>query len=118
MTTERAATRVRTLLRGVITYNHGNTSVDCLVRDVSSVGARIEVSAAVVLPDEFDLCVPLKAQQYRAHLAWRRNDEVGVSFVGAVAEPNDKADLSRRLEALELKMQRVQLAVSELTARL
>jgi hypothetical protein len=55
---------------------------DCLVRDISTHGARLEFLTTVALPDRFELAVE-KARTLRVcRVAWRTNTQVGVEFQG------------------------------------
>lgn len=104
MTDERrSAQRARSLLKGQIRFNHGMSTLDCVVRNISGTGARLCVSASVTLPEEFELYIAQKDQRFQARLRWRRADEIGCSFDVASAsgtEP-DKTDLATRIQALE-----------------
>jgi hypothetical protein len=80
MSEHRKETRQRVFLKGRIVFNNGSSSFDCLVRDMSSSGARLVMSDATTLPDAFDLYIPQKDRTYRATLRWRREDGIGVTF--------------------------------------
>ncbi|MGH1587041.1 PilZ domain-containing protein [Methylobacterium sp. P5_C11] len=80
MSEHRRETRQRVFLKGRIVFNNGSSSFDCLVRDMSSSGARLVMSDATTLPDAFDLYIPQKDRTYRATLRWRREDGIGVTF--------------------------------------
>jgi hypothetical protein len=55
---------------------------DCLVRDISTLGARLEFPTTASLPDRFELTLE-KARTIRAcRVAWRTNTLVGVEFQG------------------------------------
>ena len=51
----------------------------CRVRDVTSLGARLEFPEAPVLPTDFNLTFDAKTLRL-CRLKWRIADEVGVSF--------------------------------------
>jgi PilZ domain-containing protein len=58
---------------------------DCALIDVSQGGARIAVLAADMVPDEFLLAFSPKSDVTRkCRVAWRKDDEVGVTFLKAV----------------------------------
>ena len=76
----RKEVRLRTFLKGRIVFNNGNATMDCLVRDLSGIGARLALSETAALPDAFDLAIPAKDKVYKATLRWRRSDGVGVAF--------------------------------------
>ena len=85
----RASSRQRTVLRGCVSYNNRSAAADCLVRDVSSRGARLELSENVVIPDLIELYIPKRQETFRARVQWRRGNEVGVAYVdgGEAREP-------------------------------
>jgi hypothetical protein len=90
MSDKRKEARQRTFLKGRIIFNNGASSMDCLVRDLSSTGARLALTETATLPDTFDLFIPQKDRTYKANLRWRRTDGIGIAFVdetAAVAAP-------------------------------
>lgn len=100
----RRETRLRTFLKGRIVFNNGNSSMDCLVRDLSPSGGRLMLSQTATLPDGFDLHIPAKDRVHKATLRWRKDDSVGVTFVEEVARPAMEADpatLLARIRELE-----------------
>jgi len=110
----RNAERVRSLLGAQIVFNHKNSTLDCQVRNISALGAKLVISSAVTLPEEFDLSVPQKGRIYRARLRWRIDESAGVEFV---QDPPDvrydpNVDLIR---ALELENQTLRQKISELS---
>jgi hypothetical protein len=61
MTSEqRHDVRKRTFLKGRILFNKGAASMDCLIRDLSEAGARLELSETSTLPEVFDLYIAQK----------------------------------------------------------
>lgn len=108
---KRQEVRKRTFLKGRIHFNKGASSMDCLVRDFSEMGARLELSETSTLPESFDLYIPAKEMTLRSNLRWRRGDAVGVAFaethkpapepaLAAVTDPS-LAVLLRRITELE-----------------
>ncbi|MCJ2130304.1 PilZ domain-containing protein [Methylobacterium sp. E-045] len=113
MSDKRKEARQRTFLKGRIIFNNGASSMDCLVRDLSSIGARLALTETATLPDTFDLLIPQKERTYRANLRWRRTDGIGVAFVDETAavaaapapvpqaEPGAMLALIQRISELE-----------------
>jgi uncharacterized protein YceH (UPF0502 family) len=108
MSERRTSTRQKSFLRGSIQFNNRRTVIDCLVRDISATGARLIFSDSVSVPDVVELYIPQKEQTLRAHVQWRRGDEVGVAFAKgaqapAPARPAD-GELAERVEKLEAEI--------------
>jgi len=58
----------------------GSTLLDCLVRDISETGARLEFPGPSPLPPEFRLRVVADRTEAPAALAWQRGLAAGVHF--------------------------------------
>lgn len=119
----RKEVRLRTFLKGRIVFNGGNASMDCLVRDLSTAGARLTLSETAALPDGFDLEIPAKDRVYKATLRWRRSDGVGVAFVDdrMPAQPAAPAETSvtallQRIHDLEAENATLRRLVAEAEA--
>jgi hypothetical protein len=106
MTERRRATRQRSFLRGCICFNNRHSGADCLIRDISEGGARLIFSNIVNTPDVVDLHIPHKEQMLRAHVQWRRGDEVGVTFASELRDDGApfEQDLARRVDRLEAEI--------------
>lgn len=87
MSEQRLEIRQRVFLKGRIVYSGGQSSMDCLVRDMSPTGARVALSETTTLPEVFDLYIPQKERTYRCKLAWRREDGIGITFIDEQAKP-------------------------------
>lgn len=110
------AERVRSLLRAQAVYNNGNASIDCVVRNMSDSGARIETPNQTALPGEFDLHVPHKGRTYRARIVWRKATEAGVQFVDHAAQPNSEA--GGEIETLRVENAQLRARVIQLQKRI
>jgi hypothetical protein len=80
MIERRALVRHKTFIKGRIYFNNRLSSVDCIVRDMTEKGARLQVPESVALPDAFDLYLPNKDEHFRAQAQWRKGDQIGVSW--------------------------------------
>lgn len=87
MLERRKTVRGRTFLGGVIAFCGKSSTLDCLVRNLSPEGAKVELSHAASVPEEFDLAIAKRDGTFRARLIWRRAEEAGVLFVGRAAQP-------------------------------
>ena len=115
---QRIAPRVRTLIAARIAFNNGQSTLDCLIRNLSDTGAKLTFSAAVTLPDCFDLMIPQKGVTRRVRVAWRRDQEIGVRFEETAATEHAGSDvvaLKRRIRELEAEVTRLQSRILQLT---
>jgi hypothetical protein len=79
MVDRRRIARTRISTPAVVIANGGSLVWKCVVRDITSLGARLEFQDAPVLPTAFNLTFDGKTLR-RCHLKWRIANEVGVSF--------------------------------------
>jgi hypothetical protein len=85
MIERRVLIRHKTFIKGRIYFNNRLSSMDCIVRDVTEKGARLQVSESVALPDTFELYLPNKDEHFRAQAMWRKGDQIGVSWTPEAA---------------------------------
>lgn len=71
--------RSRAFLGAKIVLEGGFSVFDCLVRDISSAGARLKVQNALPIPEKFTLLIS-DGRSFEATVRWRRLDSIGVSF--------------------------------------
>jgi hypothetical protein len=117
----RTAARQKSFLQGRIFFNNRRTSVDCLVRDISEHGAKLKFAAAVTTPDIVELQIPAKDEVYRAHVQWRFDNEVGVTFgvgEGEQAPGLAPAELFGRVMKLESEVATLRRALGELRSEM
>jgi hypothetical protein len=89
----RWAKRKPTHNSGQILFDGVNTPYPCVVRDISSTGAKIEMvkgkynpdGGSSFLPNQFSLIMPLDRTRVECQSMWRRGAFVGARFLGAVA---------------------------------
>lgn len=80
MNERRSTPRQKTFLKGIILFNNRKSSADCVIRDLTDQGARLQFSAAIITPDVIELQIPNKDQILQAQIRWRKGDEAGVFF--------------------------------------
>jgi hypothetical protein len=80
MIERRTLVRHKTFIKGRIYFNNRLSTLDCIVRDVTERGARLQVAESVALPDAFELHLPNKDEHFLARAQWRRGDQIGVSW--------------------------------------
>ena len=80
MRERRRVVRQRSYLGGRITFNKRLSVVDCLVRNLTEDGAKVECPPSIALPQDLDFTVECKGLQARARVIWRSDKELGLSF--------------------------------------
>ncbi|MEO6945431.1 MAG: PilZ domain-containing protein [Nitrobacter sp.] len=71
--------RQRILKAGKIEIGGGST-IDCTVRNLSKIGAALDVSSPVGIPDEFELIIPNDARRFTCRVVWRKAGRIGIRF--------------------------------------
>ena len=61
----------------------GRPAYECVVRDLTKGGARLEFKAPILLPAELMLCLVSTDLTVPAVCVWQRRLEAGIRFVGA-----------------------------------
>ena len=76
----RGSLRIRTLLAAVA-HDEGSTGAwNCVVRNVSVTGVRLELEKPLPLPAQFRLDVPSRNMGRFAVVVWRKAAVVGIRF--------------------------------------
>jgi hypothetical protein len=118
----RKTPRKKSFLKGTVYYNHRHSSIECTIRDFSEYGARLQFASPVTLPDPVELEIPTRDQTLQAHVRWRKDDEVGVSFEGADAHTTTElagsGDISHRVAALERELTKLHRLVADIRSDL
>jgi hypothetical protein len=82
MEERRKIQRGRTLKAGSIVFNRA-AGIDCRVRNMSAVGACLEVTSQVGIPNDFVLIVSYDHFTRPCHVIWRSDTRLGVEFRAA-----------------------------------
>src|SRR5437588_9121528 len=80
----RRSVRVRTFFGGRIVFHDGAYSYNCVVRDMSESGARVEIPAARLIPRRFYFLTSKEEVAYDSELVWRTHSMAGVKFRQAI----------------------------------
>ncbi len=72
--------RFRTLEFGKATPLRNDSSIDCIVRNLSFEGACLQFDDTSGLPEEFHLKIPIENLKLVCRVIWRSQDRVGVAF--------------------------------------
>jgi hypothetical protein len=78
MIEKRAFPRHKVFKRGTIAFGGGG--IDCMVRNLSATGARIEVTNQVGLPNSFMLVIESDQFIRRCRPVWSADQRIGLAF--------------------------------------
>jgi hypothetical protein len=74
MDERRITARHRTLKAGKIEF--GPATIDCVVRNLSSKGAALDVESPVGIPERFNLVVSHDQSRWSARVIWRKEKRI------------------------------------------
>ena len=115
MPDRRQTTRDKVLYGGVAKSGETGAAKDCVVRNISEKGARIEFSNVVKLPRErMSLTIARKGRSFLAKVIWWRDNFVGVAFSSERPYELPVSDLEERLRRSEMKKRQLQRRINEL----
>jgi PilZ domain len=80
MEERRKAQRHKTLKGGTL-FCEGVGSIECVIRNLSDIGANIEVSGATMPRDTFSLIIRPETIKRTCQVVWREGRRLGVKFV-------------------------------------
>jgi PilZ domain-containing protein len=83
MPERRKETRRRVIYGAVVAFNNRCSTMDCIVRDFSAKGAKVEIAGNALIPDHLILTINRKGQEFAARVAWRSEQEAGLEFIAA-----------------------------------
>ena len=114
MIERRQSARARVIYSGVIAYNDRSSTVDCVVRNFSEDGVKVEFDNTALLPDEIDLLIAKKSRSFNAKLVWRGERQAGLTFRPSGENRPIPLDWARRLHASESERRKLQRRVAQL----
>jgi hypothetical protein len=79
--------RHRTLKAGLIGFNRAST-IECRVRNLSPIGACLDVAGQIGIPDEFTLLVEHEQLKKKCRVIWRTPTRLGVQFLAEKLTPD------------------------------
>jgi hypothetical protein len=71
MNERRSHIRRRTFKGGKLIFNKGLSVLDCVIRDMSDHGARVELGTTIGVPDTFELIIAPDRVKRSCKIAWR-----------------------------------------------
>jgi PilZ domain len=106
--------RPRVIYSGVLAFNERRSTVECVVRNFSDGGARIELENPALLPEQIDLFIPKKNRSYRAAIVWANEGQAGLTFRPISPNPPVELDMARRLRRCESERRELQGRIAKL----
>ena len=114
MLDRRQLPRNRVYYGGRVAFNGRNSTVDCVVRNFSMFGAKIEFENVVIVPDEIDFEIERKAISCTARLVWRSRDAAGLVFANVHEDSVVPLDWARKLRASERANRRLKSRLDQI----
>ena len=115
MLDRRQNVREKVIYGGVAEVDERGATKDCVVRNISEKGARIEFNNVVKLPKEqISLTIARKGRSVLATVIWWRDNFVGVAFSSEQPYDLPVSDLEERLRKSEAKKRQLQRRIKQL----
>ncbi|HEV7602136.1 MAG TPA: PilZ domain-containing protein [Bradyrhizobium sp.] len=114
MIDRRQNARARVIYSGVIAFNARQSTMDCVVRNFSDNGAKVEFENAALLPDEINLVIARKSRAFSAKIIWRQPNAAGVAFQPLRRNDPIPIDWARKLRASESERRKLQNRLTQL----
>jgi hypothetical protein len=76
----RDSERHKALKGGRIVFNNLASSIDCIIRDRSESGARLDVDTVLGIPDRFELVFSDGSRPRQCRIRWKTGHALGVRF--------------------------------------
>jgi hypothetical protein len=115
MLDRRQSARDKVIYGGVAEIDEAGAVRDCIVRNISENGARVEFNNGINLPKEkMSLTIARKGRSFLARIVWRRDNFVGVAFNSEQPYDLPVSDLDERLRKSERKKRQLQRRIKQL----
>ncbi len=115
MPDRRQSPRDKVIYGGVAEIGEGGATRECVVRNISEKGARIEFSNVIKLPRQpISLTIARKGRSFLAKIIWWRDNFVGVAFSPETSSELPVSDLEQRLRKSEQKKQQLQRRIKQI----
>ena len=112
---DRRESRATSDYGGVAEIGEGGATRECVVRNISEKGARIEFSNIIKLPRQpISLTIVRKGRSFLAKIIWWRDNFVGVAFSPETSSELPVSDLEERLRKSEQKKQQLQRRIKQI----
>ena len=115
MLDRRRTTRDKVMYGGVAEIGERGATRECVVRNISEQGARLEFGNVIKLPkQQISLTIARKGRSFLARIIWWRDNFIGVAFSSDTSSELPVSDLEERLRKSEQKKRQLQRRIKEL----
>jgi hypothetical protein len=114
MVERRQSARARVIYGGVLAYNRRQSTVECVIRNFSEDGAKVEFDNPAALPDVIDLLIAKKDRAFTAKIVWRQANQAGLAFQSVEQDAPIPLHWARRLRACEAERRELQGRIAKL----
>ncbi len=105
--------RLRTFLSATLREQGRASTWSCMVRNMSSNGARLEIANTTWVPDQFELDIVNKDIRRLATVVWREQGQLGISF--NTADQAQQRSANDEVKSLRVKQVQLRQRITELT---
>jgi hypothetical protein len=107
MQEQRDLHRSKTYLGAEIGFTRQLSPASCIIRNLSSGGAMLQLDNVSAIPSRFEIRIPTKGHSHRAKIVWQQLGRAGVAFENGCP---DSVDTVRRksLPARERLQERIE----------
>jgi hypothetical protein len=109
---QRESPRHKCFLRAFVYLEDSIAAMECIVRELSDVGARLEFPGPRNFTEFLDLHIPIKGQNFRSKVQWQEGNEIGVAF--HVTTNTGDVGVDKRMDQLEVEIAKLKHAVKHL----
>ena len=107
--------RDKVIYGGVAEIGEHGATRECVVRNISEKGARIEFSDVIAPPrEQMSLKIARKGRSFLAKIVWWRDNFVGVAFTTETPYALPVSDIEERLRKSQKKKRQLERRISEL----
>jgi hypothetical protein len=78
MEERRSTLRQRVFKAGTIEFD--GSGIDCIIRNMSPLGAALNVPTPAGIPHEVTLNIVSRHERQNCHIVWRKEKRIGVAF--------------------------------------
>jgi hypothetical protein len=112
---KRRERRARSYLTGIAVFNKRFSTADCLIRNLSQNGARLEFWNTPLIPVEFELIIPRRGATRRATIIWQRDLVMGLFLKQKREGDVIPIEMARALKTLRDERETLLRRIADLT---